>query len=621
MVPNSLEAILEESFLNYSAFVLQRRAIPDVRDGLKYTARQILHAQSKDKLDSGHAFKKSQKSVAAATSFSYVHGDASCYEQIVRMGRPLVQRYFYEEFRGNGGTPCSSDDYSAPRYTEARLAPMGNLMFNYLGQNVLDQHDWAPTYDEEGKFPLVLPSVGFYCLCNGSFGSIGVGLISSIPQFNLREMNQALAKLIWDPAAEFDILPDFASGGILLNPQTVRRSLADGEGKSALLRGIIKKNPTGKFLEIVQLPYGVYTNTVCVELTKALDTGKAPFKDYKDLSKKTVQIRVYADDLDACEKWLYKNTSVQKYFTIKLIMLQNGKRPKKFSLREAMLEHVKHAKNMYRRHLNYELEVLKNRAEVIEGFIRLRSILDQVVQSIREVNGAKAAVVMMLRVDYDFTELQANAIADRRLHQLSKFDIEKLQVELAQNEHDQEELVSVLDDEPTFNARLVDIYTQVANTYGDARRTQVATTDEFESSASGKAEKDCWGCFTNDGYVLAYSREDEDFARVDGGNLVFRRVDEELNIVTSDLRAFSRRVNALTVGGHRWNDVLPLKEGEQVLAVMSRSEFDALSSITLEMADGSERVLHPSFVTTSASVRGKKILPGKLTAKAIICNE
>ena len=110
---NILEKILEESFLDYSAFVLQRRAIPDARDGFKYTARQILHAQLREKLDAKHPFKKSQKSVAAATSFSYVHGDASCYEQIIRMGRPLVQRYFLEEFNGNEGTIINSSDYSA----------------------------------------------------------------------------------------------------------------------------------------------------------------------------------------------------------------------------------------------------------------------------------------------------------------------------------------------------------------------------------------------------------------------------------------------------------------------------------------------------------------------------
>lgn len=613
MVAKSLESILEESFLNYSAFVLQRRAIPDVRDGMKYTGRQILHAQYKDKLDCVHPFKKSQKSVAAATSFSYVHGDTSCYEQIVRMGRPLVQRYFMEEFHGNNGTPCASDDYSAPRYTEARLSALTRQTFEYLGQDVLSEKDWAPTYDEEGQFPLVLPSVGFYGLCNGSFGSIGVGLISSIPQFNLREINQAIIHLVEDPNANVSLLPDFASGGILLNPQTTLKSLAKGEGKSALLRGKIRKNAAQGWLEIIELPYGVYTNTICGELAKAMEKGKPPFKDFKDLSKKSVQLRIYADDLDACEKWLYKNTSTQKYFTIKLIMLRDGKLPKLFTLKEALLEHVNHAKKVYRRHFEYELTVLKNRAEVIEGFIRLRSILDEVIAAIRNVDGAKAAVIVMLRKDFDFTELQATAIADRRLHQLSKFDIVKLEQELEENRNEQGQLAYILNNEPEFNKRLIAVYQEVADTYGDARRTAIVDTDEYESAFSGKVEKSTFGVFDNEGYIFAYSRDDEELADFDDFHLARYEPDQELCIVTSGLRAFARKVSELDCGKHKWGDTINLKPDERVLFVLPRTTLDGLSRVVLELSDGSTRNLHPSFVTTAASKRGKKIFASKAT--------
>lgn len=614
MVEKSLESILEESFLNYSAFVLQRRAIPDVRDGMKYTARQILHAQYKDKLDCKHPFKKSQKSVAAATSFSYVHGDTSCYEQIVRMGRPLVQRFFLEEFHGNNGTPCASDDYSAPRYTEARLTGLTLQCMQYLNDGVLTDKDWSPTYDEEGKFPLVLPSLGFYGLCNGSFGSIGVGLISSIPQFNLWEMNQAIINVINDENATVDILPDFASGGILLNPETVRRSLAAGEGKSALLRGTVKKFSKEGYLEIVELPYGVYTNTVCVELEKAKDKGKPPFKDFKDLSKKTVRLRIYADNLDECEKWLYKNTSVQKYFTIKLIMLRDGKLPKKFTLTEAVREHVRHTKTVYRRHYEHELQVLKDRAEIINGFIKLQSILDEVIAAIRKVDGAKAAVIVMLRKDFGFTEMQATAIADRRLHQLSNFDIQALKGELEENIEQQHGIEGLLADPTRFNSELAGIYQTVADTYGDARRTKISATDEWESSASGKVEKETYCYLSPTEYIAAYSRDDEDLVGCDDALVGYRRASEVLCIVTNELRAFARQMADLSMGRNKWEDTLPLHGGETVISVMSKSEFDAVSSVVFEMADGSERSVHPSFVTLSASKRGKRVLPGKATA-------
>lgn len=617
MVKKSLESILEESFLNYSAFVLQRRAIPDVRDGMKYTARQILHAQYKDKLDAMHPFKKAQKSVAAATSFSYVHGDTSCYEQIVRMGRPLVQRYYMEEFKGNNGTPCSSDDYSASRYTEARLSMLGLQCFQYINQNVLDEKDWSLTYDEEGKFPLVLPSLGFYGLCNGSFGSIGVGLISSIPQFNLREMNAAIIKLIDDPAAEIRLLPDFASGGILLNPETTLRSLEKGEGKSALLRGKVAKYPKEGYLEVIELPYGVYTNTVCVELEKALEKGHPPFTSVKDLSKKTVRIRIYTDNCDELEQWLYKNTSVQKYFTIKLILLRDGKKPKLYSLRDAMLEHIKHTRKVLRKHYEYELQVLKNRAEVINGFIKLQSILDEVIAAIRVCDGGKLIVVNMLRRDFNFTELQANAIAERKLHQLSKFDIVKLGDELNENIDNQSKITGILEDERNLNDVLKSVYQGVANTIGDTRRTQIVDTDEWESSASGKVEKDAYCYFSSKGFAISYGVGDEDLAGIDESELVQRFVGDDICIVTSGLRAILRKVGDLSLGRYKWSDVLNLREGESVLLALSRAEIDAVSRVVLTLSDGTVKELHPSFITSAASSRGKKILPIVNTATEI----
>ena len=468
---NILEKILEESFLDYSAFVLQRRAIPDARDGFKYTARQILHAQLREKLDAKHPFKKSQKSVAAATSFSYVHGDASCYEQIIRMGRPLVQRYFLEEFNGNEGTIINSSDYSAQRYTECRLSPLGMALFDYL--KVLPKENWSPTYDEEGEFPLVLPSVGYYNICNGSFGSIGVGLISSIPQFNLGQVNRAICDLISDPTIEPCILPDFASGGILLNPKTTLDSLNRGEGHSALLRGVVKKNIKEKYLEVVELPYGVYTNTICVELQKALDKGKPPFKDFKDLTKTKVQIRIYTDKLDECEKWLYKNTSVQKHFTIKLIMLDNGKKPRLFTFKEALLAHVDHAKKIFRLQFENQLDALKSREEIIRGLIRAHSIIDDIIYVIKEESTSRADAIKNLISHFDFTELQATAIVDMKLHMLTKIDITKLEGELEQNLIDQDYINKILSDEEVFNTHLKERYMEIADKYGDKRRTQI----------------------------------------------------------------------------------------------------------------------------------------------------
>lgn len=606
----TLEAILEKSFLDYSAFVLQRRAIPDARDGMKYTARQILHAQYKDKLDAKHAFKKSQKSVSAATAFSYVHGDTSAYEQIIRMGRPLVQRYFMEEINGNGGTPTGSWTYSAPRYTEARLSALGLKVFEYIKSSTLEPYEWAPTYDEEGVFPLVLPSVGFYNMVNGSFGSIGVGLISSIPQFNLKEMNNTIRALIDDPEAPIDLLPDFASGGILLNPKTTATSLERGEGKSALVRGKVKKNKKEGWLEVLELPYGVYTNTVCIELEKALDKGNPPFNKFKDLSQQKVQLRIYSDNLDALEEWLYKNTSVQKHFTIKLIMLDNGKTPKKFTLRQALLAHVAHAKKVYRRQYEHELRLLTAQQEILEGLIRAHSIIDEIIDLIKASSGRMAAIIDLQEV-YKFTPDQAAAIVDLRLHRLSSMDVYDLQKDLDKCIDDQRGVQRVLENEFLFNQELKLIYEKVASDFGDKRRTEINQTDVWETEQEGgKATKDFYGVISAEGYDASYLQDDDLFGE-EPVEKVYMECGREYVIVTSQVRGFTRKGSDFIMGHVAWKDMLKLNKGEEVLFVIPKDDLSNYEFVEFECSDGGKYAVHTSFITMGASVRGKKVVTGK----------
>ena len=606
---NILEKILEESFLDYSAFVLQRRAIPDARDGFKYTARQILHAQLREKLDAKHPFKKSQKSVAAATSFSYVHGDASCYEQIIRMGRPLVQRYFLEEFNGNEGTIINSSDYSAQRYTECRLSPLGMALFDYL--KVLPKENWSPTYDEEGEFPLVLPSVGYYNICNGSFGSIGVGLISSIPQFNLGQINRAICDLISDPTIEPCILPDFASGGILLNPKTTLDSLNRGEGRSALLRGVVKKNIKEKYLEVVELPYGVYTNTICVELQKALDKGKPPFKDFKDLTKTKVQIRIYTDKLDECEKWLYKNTSVQKHFTIKLIMLDNGKKPRLFTFKEALLAHIEHAKKIYRLQFENQLDTLKSREEIIRGLIRAHSIIDDIIYVIKEESTSRADAIKNLISHFDFTELQATAIVDMKLHMLTKIDIGKLEDELNMNLGLQEDLKKILENEDLFNEELKSRYLSIANAYGDKRRTQIYQGDEFESQQDGEVSDKEFMIFGGGQEYMTVITEDPQTVAVDIMYSSLIIPGDEVVILTDQFRGFTRKANQFVLGRGRWKDLIKLNDGEKVIGIYPRREVETAQFVIIE-TDMGKFAVHQSY-----STRGKKLVSKKLLVQDV----
>lgn len=604
-----LERVLEQSFLDYSAYVIQRRAIPDARDMMKYTARQILHAQAREKLDHKHPFKKSQKSVAAATSFSYVHGDASAYEQIVRMGRPLVQRYAFETINGNGGTPANSSDYSAPRYTEARLSELAAQVFEYINMNTIDAKDWEPTYDEEGVFPTVLPSVGFYNICNGSFGSIAPTMISSVPQFNLREVNEMIIKLIDDPDATVELLPDFASSGILLNPKTTLESLSMGEGKSALVRGKVTrgKDDNGPYIEVIELPYGVYTNTVCVELEKALEDKGVPFTEFKDLSVRAVRIRIYTKTPDAAEAWIYKNTSVQKHFTIKMIMLDNGKTPKLFTIKEALQAHIAHASDVFRKQYLFQLEQLKAREEIIRGLLKAYSILDKVIETIRGSSGRVDAINLLIS-KFDFTRPQAEAIADLRLHRLSTMDIKALENELETNLSAQKDIDEILCTREKFNLHLKAIYAEVASKFGDKRRTKIYADDTWETGQDGgKPTKDFWLKPESDGYTSTYIDEM-------GDEICGSKVDltDDVLFITNQCRGFRRAASELPIGENKYADVLKLNKDEEVISVLQASIFDTHDFITL-VGENFQKKVHKSFILSGSTQRGKRILPKAAT--------
>lgn len=595
-----IDAAVKDAFLQYGAFVIQRRAFPDARDGIKYTARQILHAQSRKKLDSEHPRKKSQASIAAATGFSYVHGDTSCYEQIIHMGRPLVERVFLESIKGNSGTPTGASTYSAPRYTEACLSPLMTEMFPLLSKNTLAPQDWAPTYDDADVFPLVLPTLGYTNLVNGSFGSIGVGIMSSIPQFNLREMNAAICDLIDNPNIEIALIPDFASGGILLNPKTTIGSLNRGEGKSALLRGEIVKgrDSQGQYLDVMSLPYGVYTDTVLEELIEAKKKGTVPFTGYKDLSQRGVQIRIYGRNLESLERWLYKNTSVQNHFTIKVGLLIDGKVPKFVPLRTALLEHIKFARTVLRRWYKWEVAKLKADEEIIRGKIHAYSILDEVLAAIRSSANPTAAKAL-LQSKFNFTKLQAEAIAKIQIIQLTHLDIVKLNEALADNLMEQESYLSVLNTPALFNETLKGFYQKIATKYGDDRRTKIVSNDTWESGQDGvPCDRDFYATFTPDSYIADYQDEN---------NGHFFEVSEEYVLISTQLRAFLRNGRDFKIGNNKWASLVNLRPGEQILTIVPKSLLSRVTAFNYTDTDGSWHTISSRIVSFCATKRGRQM--------------
>ena len=237
----NLTETLESNFARYAGMVIQDRAIVDVRDGLKPAARQLAYAQYIDKLTYDKPFKKATKSVAAGMAHFYVHGDASAYSTLIRMGKPFAMRYPLEDVQGSYGNQMENDNEAASRYVEMRLSNLGTHLFDSIEKDTIGEEDWRENYDGTEQYPAVLPSIGFYNLVQGSTG-IGVALASSIPQFNLREMNNALIKLLWNPDIDFNEIycaPDFATGATIINGEEIKESIKNGTGPAIKIRAKI----------------------------------------------------------------------------------------------------------------------------------------------------------------------------------------------------------------------------------------------------------------------------------------------------------------------------------------------------------------------------------------------
>ena len=240
----NLTKTLEDNFARYAGMVIQDRAIVDVRDGLKPAARQLAYAQYIDKLTYDKPFKKATKSVAAGMAHFYVHGDASAYSTLIRMGKPFAMRYPLEAVQGSYGNQMENDNEAAARYVEMKLSELGTHLFNSIEKNTIEEEDWRENYDGTEIYPAVLPSIGFYNLVQGSTG-IGVALASSIPQFNLREMNTALIKLLWNKDISFEEIycaPDFCTGATIINGEEIKESIKNGTGPSIKIRAKIERS-------------------------------------------------------------------------------------------------------------------------------------------------------------------------------------------------------------------------------------------------------------------------------------------------------------------------------------------------------------------------------------------
>lgn len=477
-----LAPIIKESFSQYAGAVLQSRALVDVRDCLKPSARQIFYCLYTDKFVHSKPFKKTLKGIGSAMRM-YIHGDSSCEGVIMRAGQPFAMRYPLVEVEGSYGNLMESGNWAAPRYTASRLSDISNYLFEDIAKDTINE--WRDNYDDTEQYPAVLPSKGFYNIVNGTMG-IGIGMSSSIPQFNLKELNEALIKLLWNPDCSFEDIycaPDFATGGILLNEEEVKESLKNGNGKSCKLRSVISYDNTEKCLIVTEIPYSVYTNTICGELEKILESEENPGIDrFNDLTGSTPLIKIYLSrkaNPDKVLKYLYKNTSLQYYYGINMTMLENGRYPKVFTWKKALQSYLNHEISVYRQGFIFDLNKIKNRIHIIEGLLKAINNIDEVIHLIKEAADSKNASLALQKF-LGITEIQAKAILDIKLARLARLEVDKLINEQKELEAEKDRITSILMNEDLLKKEIEKGLIEVANKFGDERRTKILNVETEE---------------------------------------------------------------------------------------------------------------------------------------------
>lgn len=582
-----LKPIITESMTQYAGAVLQSRALVDVRDCLKPSARQIFYCMDKYKYVAAKPFQKTMAAIGDAMKHFYIHGDSSCEGIIMRAGQPFAMRYPLIEVKGNGGTLLSSGNWAAPRYTDARLSKLAAYLFDDIEKDTID--DWRDNYADNEQYPAVLPTKGFYNLVNGSSG-IGIGMACSIPQYNIKELNNALIHLIDNPDCDFEEIycaPDFATGGILYNEEDVKRSMKDGTGFACKLRSVVEFDPKERCFVVTEIPYGVYTNTINGQLEEIVNGENNPgIERFNDLTGAKPLIKIYLGkkaNPDRVLKYLFKNTFLQYHYGINFTMLDNGRFPKVFGWKEMLQAHIDHEKEIYRRSFQFDLNKIKHRIHIIDGLLICMASIEEVVQTIRN-SASSTAASTALQTKFLLDAEQAKAVLDMKLSRLAHLEVQKLQSERKELEDKAAAIEKILNDEELFKEEIKKGWREVAAKFGDARRTKILNLSKDDEEPTEIRQLQI--SLTNLGYLFItevsslYTQKRGGVGnklKMENGEYVISthtvNSNEELLLFSQAGNVFHHSVGSIAINEKiHAHQIIPAKDWEKICAITSTNK-------------------------------------------------
>ena len=614
-----MKKIIEESFTQYAGAVLQSRALVDVRDCLKPSARQIFYCLYTDKFTYDKPFKKTLKAIGSSSRM-YIHGDSSCEGIIMRAGQPFAMRYPLVEVEGSFGNLMSSGSWAAPRYTGSRLSESSNILFNGIKKNTVE--DWRDNYDNSEQYPSVLPSIGFYNIVNGTMG-IGIGAASSIPSFNLREVNEAIIKLIEKPDSSFDEIvcyPDFPTGATILNKKEVREYLEKGHGGSCKIRSTIEYNPDENCLVVTEIPYMLYTNTICGELEEILNNETCPsIERFNDLTGKTPLIKIYlkkGSNYHKVLQFLYKNTSLESFYSINMTMLKDGRWPMVFGWKGALQEYITHIRACKRREIQFDLNKALARENILNGLLIAAANIDEVVSIIRASDSPSDASIKLIE-RFKFNEEQTKAILAMKLSSLTKVDSIKLNDELEEIKKKIAEFHYLLNTPSALDAELIKILREVANKFGDERRTKVINLVEKDEEETPQIQEDDVAVMLFDNNMLRVVKCDELNGAKRGKKGANLKPPKNSNLINTLYTTNLGSIAAFTSGGRMYSfsvsdleygndysvyELIQLQDNEKVLTLIDSNSFSSFKYILFITKQG----LIKKSKTSEYNTRAKK---------------
>lgn len=586
-----------ERFGRYSKYIIQERALPDIRDGLKPVQRRILYSMNKDGNTYDKGYRKSAKSVGNVMGNFHPHGDSSIYDAMVRMSQDWKNCETLIEMHGNNGS-MDGDPPAAMRYTEARLSEIADYLLQDIDKNTVA---WAWNFDDTEKEPTVLPAAFPNLLVNGATG-ISAGYATDIPPHNLAEVIDTVVYLIDHPSAKLDKLmeflpgPDFPTGAIIQGKDEIRKAYETGKGRVVVRSRTEIENLKGGKKQIVatEIPYEVNKAALVKKIDDVRLNNKVPgiaeVRDESDREGLRIAIELKKDaDEQTILNYLFKYTDLQINYNFNMVAIDNYT-PRQVGIIPMLTSYIAHRKDIIVARSKFDKEKAEKRLHIVEGLIRVISILDEVIALIRASEN-KADAKENLKISYDFSEEQAEAIVTLQLYRLTNTDIVTLENEEAELRERITTLNAIIGDERTMYNVMKRELREVKKKFGNPRLSELqAETQTIEiDTASLIVEEETYVSVTRGGYIKRTSPRSfnastvEELGKRDDDDVIFiqnAKTTQELLIFTNLGNVIYRPIHELAdirwkeIGEHLSQNITNFATDEEILYVDLVDHFE-----------------------------------------------